>query len=631
MAHTSASGSLSSLSSSSLSSSALAFVDASVANPESLISQFQAGTEIHLLSPDRDAIEQITQILSSRSHVSAVHILSHGSSGALQLGDKTVDDLSDYRAELQLWSNSLNADADILLYGCNVAAGEAGVAFTNSLAQLTGADVTASDDLTGQGGDWQLEYQTGSIETASIAATDYSSTLANFTVTTLNDVVDPSDGVISLREAINAANALDGTDNIFFAVNGTITLGGSELTISSNLNIFGNGASLLTVSGNNASRVFDISSGTVTFSGLTIANGNGAGSNGGGINNAGTLNLLNCTVRNNLDSDGAFGFGGGIFNSGTLTITGGTIRDNRAFSSGGGVANTGTLTLTGCTVSDNVANDGNGLGGDGGGIANTGSLTVNSSSFSNNSAFIFGGGIVNSAGTVTVNGSTFTGNRAEFGGGIASAVTLTITSSTLRDNQAGFSGGGIWNVGMLTATSVLFTGNQAVNGAGLYTNDEAVVDFCTFTNNQADDEGGGIFAEGVLNLGNSYFQGNRATNSGGGLYLTGSDAKVSLSTFLSNSASEGGAIGLGVSGGTSTLLVTDSVLRFNSATTSGGGIFAGAGDQVTIRRSQVRQNSAPSGVDLFGAYISGGFNLIGKGGGFTGIVNGVNGDVILVP
>ncbi|XPM55128.2 MAG: DUF4347 domain-containing protein [Leptolyngbya sp. IPPAS B-1204] len=608
----------------------IAFVDAGVADSASLVSQFQPGTEVHLLDSPQDAIAQITQVLANRSNISAVHLVSHGSDGTLQLGGQTISDLSEYKAELKQWSSSLSSDADILLYGCNVAAGEAGVAFANSLAQLTGADVAASDDLTGQGGDWDLEYQTGSIETAAIAATDYSSTLANFTVTSLADTVNPSDGVITLREAINTANALDGTDNIFFAVNGTITLGGTELTISSNLNIFGNGASLTTISGSNTSRVFSISSGTVTLSGLTVANGSNA--SGGGIDNAGTLSLLNCIVRDNLASDGSGnGFGGGILNQGTLTITGGTIRNNTALTHGGGIINTGSLTMTGVTVSDNAAS---GLNGNGGGLSNTGSLTINSSSFSNNTALFLGGGIISSAGSVTINGSTFTGNRADFGGGIFNAATLTITGSTLRDNRAGgggSEGGGILNSGTLTATSVIFTGNQADQGGGLFNENEAVVDFCTFTNNQADDEGGGIFARGVLNLGNSYFQGNSAGVAGGGLYLTGSDAKVSLSTFLSNSASNGGAIGLGVSGGTSTLLVTDSVLRFNSATTSGGGIFAGAGDSVTLRRSQVRQNSAPSGVDLFGAFISGGFNLIGKGGGFTGIVNGVNGDVILVP
>ncbi|QYO64463.1 DUF4347 domain-containing protein [Leptolyngbya sp. 7M] len=242
----------------------IAFVDAGVADSNSLIAQFQPGTEVHLLDSSQDAIAQITQVLATRSNLSAVHIVSHGSSGALQLGETTLDDLSTYDAELKQWANSLTADADILLYGCNVAADTSGKSFVNSLAQLTDADVAASDNLTGMGGDWELEYSTGAIETTAIAALGYSSTLANFTVTTLSDVINPNDGAISLREAINAANALDGTDNIFFGVNGTITLSGSELTISSNLNIFGNGASFTTVSGNSASRVFNVNSGTVS-------------------------------------------------------------------------------------------------------------------------------------------------------------------------------------------------------------------------------------------------------------------------------------------------------------------------------------------------------------------------------
>ncbi|WNZ24969.1 DUF4347 domain-containing protein [Leptolyngbya sp. NK1-12] len=571
----------------------IAFVDAGIADSASLVSQFQPGTEVHLLDSSQDAIAQITQVLANRSNLSAVHLVSHGSNGALQLGGDTIRDLSEYDAELQQWSNSLTADADILLYGCNVAAGEAGVAFVNSLSQLTGADVAASDDLTGMGGDWDLEYNTGTIETAAIADMTYQGTLANFTVTTLSDVVNPSDGVISLREAVNAANTLGGSNNIFFGVNGTFTLTGGELGISSNLSIFGNGASFTTISGNNASRVFNVSNSNVLLSGLTIANGRAGGGEGGGIRNSGNLTVQFCTISGN-----SAGGGGGIFNGGSLTVNSSTFSNNLA---------------TG-----------------GGGIDNVGNLTVNSSTFSGNSGVKFGGGIFN-GGSLTVNSSTLSGNSAGFGGGITNVGNLTVNSSTFSNNSAGAGGGGIYNFGVLNAVGTLFNNNGAtIVGGGLYTTNEAVVDFCTFTNNQADDEGGGIFAEGVLNLGNSYFQGNRATNSGGGLYLTGSDAKVSLSTFLSNSASNGGAIGLGVSSGTSTLLVTDSVLRFNSATTSGGGIFAGVGDQVTIRRSQVRQNSAPSGVDLFGAYISGGFNLIGKGGGFTGIVNGVNGDVILV-
>jgi len=64
----------------------------------------------------------------------------------------------------------LTDSGDILLYGCDVAQGEIGQAFIEQLAQLTGADVAASTDLTGAaalGGDWVLEAQAGVVEAAS--------------------------------------------------------------------------------------------------------------------------------------------------------------------------------------------------------------------------------------------------------------------------------------------------------------------------------------------------------------------------------------------------------------------------------------------------------------------------------
>lgn len=122
----------------SLSPTEIAFVDAGVADSSSLIAQFKAGTDVHLLDASQDAIEQITQVLANRIDVSAVHLVSHGSSGALQLGGETIADLSECKADLKLWSSSLTADADILLYGCNVAENELGKGFVNELAHRTG-------------------------------------------------------------------------------------------------------------------------------------------------------------------------------------------------------------------------------------------------------------------------------------------------------------------------------------------------------------------------------------------------------------------------------------------------------------------------------------------------------------
>src|ERR1700722_6813923 len=103
---------------------------------------------------------------------------------------------------------------------------------------------------------------------------------ATLTVTNLND-----SGSNSLRAQIAAANS---GDTIVFqsGLTGTITLA-STLTVSQSLTIQGAGANVITVSGNNAMQVFNISSGTVGISGLTIADGNWV--SGGGILSAGTL------------------------------------------------------------------------------------------------------------------------------------------------------------------------------------------------------------------------------------------------------------------------------------------------------------------------------------------------------
>ena len=65
------------------------------------------------------------------------------------------------------WGEALTEDGDILFYGCNVAGDSNGQVLLNNIAELTGTEVAASDDFTGSaklGGDWELEYQAGDIE-----------------------------------------------------------------------------------------------------------------------------------------------------------------------------------------------------------------------------------------------------------------------------------------------------------------------------------------------------------------------------------------------------------------------------------------------------------------------------------
>ncbi len=167
----------------------LVFVDAGIGDYQSLLADLKPGTEVYWLNSWQDAVQQITQTLLGRSGISSLQIISHGSAGSLQLGSGGLNlgNLSHYSSQLQSWARALTANADILLYGCNVAAGEEGLAFVQQMAQLTGADVAASINLTGTsvlGGDWELEVSTGSIESAFVFnPADYVGLLANPVVT----------------------------------------------------------------------------------------------------------------------------------------------------------------------------------------------------------------------------------------------------------------------------------------------------------------------------------------------------------------------------------------------------------------------------------------------------------------
>ena len=148
--------------------SSLIFVDAGVQDAGELISTRSANTEVVYLSTTEDAIDQITRTLLKYDGISTVHIFSHGDSGRLNFsnGWLAADNISHYTAEIKSWSQALSTDADILLYGCDVAGGVAGAAFIRELGMLTHADIAASTNKTGKGGDWILEAQTGSIEAA---------------------------------------------------------------------------------------------------------------------------------------------------------------------------------------------------------------------------------------------------------------------------------------------------------------------------------------------------------------------------------------------------------------------------------------------------------------------------------
>jgi glucose/arabinose dehydrogenase len=145
----------------------IVFIDGALANEKELISNIQTDRLI-FLNKNSDGVIQIAEYLSKYTELTNIAIFSHGNIGVLEIGNSQLnsDNLQTYASELKIWSNALKEDADIFFYGCNVGQGTAGESFLQEISQLTGADIAASDDPTGnsqQGGNWQLEVKVGEI------------------------------------------------------------------------------------------------------------------------------------------------------------------------------------------------------------------------------------------------------------------------------------------------------------------------------------------------------------------------------------------------------------------------------------------------------------------------------------
>ena len=223
------------------------FVDARVQD----LHAFLAGrtTEVIMLDPSRDGVEQMASALAGRSGIDAIHILSHGDAGQLYLGDSTLDAHSisgEHADELATIKTALANHADILIYGCDVAAGDQGQAFVTALAATTGADVAASIDSTGSaglGGDWQLESDTGNVEAAALAFTEYQGLLAAPAIT--DSVIGPRTTAEDVSLAMTGITIAD-TDGdnqavTLTAANGTLTLA----TTSGLTGLSGNGTGVV--------------------------------------------------------------------------------------------------------------------------------------------------------------------------------------------------------------------------------------------------------------------------------------------------------------------------------------------------------------------------------------------------
>ena len=254
--------------------------------------------------------------------------------------------------------------------------------------------------------------------------------------------------------------------------------------------------------------------------------------------------------------------------------------------------------MTNCTVSGNTATGHDTIDSDvgtGGGVSDGAftSVYLTNCTITGNSA-AYGGGLYNSlVSTATLTNCTVSSNTATGGGGgvfnfETSTATLTncvVSGNSALGNSQGFTGigqpqgrnggGGVLNCGDSTATltSCSISGNSATgcNGGGVFNqyNSTTTLTSCTVSGNSASN-GGGISNQGTLIVSNSNLINNQATSMGGGLSTTGA------SYFSRDFQGD--------------VTITDSVISLNqvksSGTAQGGGIYARtARCRLTIARS----------------------------------------------
>ncbi|EMI21354.1 vcbs repeat-containing protein [Rhodopirellula maiorica SM1] len=384
-------------------------VDSRVQNLDQLLEdldQSDRNIEFFVLDADRDGVDQISEILGSRTNVASLHIVSHAEDFAVRLGNTWLasENLDGYAGQIAGWHSALTSDADILFYGCDLASGESGRSLIDAVGTLSGADVAASDDDTGYanfGADWDLEYHTGVIESEIVFSSELQQNwvgkLATITVDTLIDE-EIANGQTSLREAITLATA---GDTIVLGA-GTYNLTIDTLEIDKTLTVTGADARSTIIDGTALSkRVFELQeSSVVTMSGMTIQGGDE--SNGGGIlvDSSAVLNLSDALLQNNSSNDG-----GAIHVHGTANLQRVLLFNNNASSKGGAINFHGADggSLTNVTISGNTASS------DGGGLHTDTNITITNSTITLNTGDK-GGGIVNSGAVVTISNTIVAGN-----------------------------------------------------------------------------------------------------------------------------------------------------------------------------------------------------------------------------
>lgn len=453
--------------------------------------------------------------------------------------------------------------------------------------------------------------------------------LATFVVNSLvDDNTGVADGMVSLREAIEAANTnaafgdaaagdIDGDQIIFDAsltgLSQTILNG--EYEITDDLIISG-GDFNITIDALNNSRIFNINTTElVGFNNLSLINGNAD-------------------------------IGGAILSTagGTTRLTGVTLTGNTATGDGGGAIYTenGSLYATNLVARNNVAN---GMSGSGGAILQaSGTVGLFDAVLESNVAVRAGGGIEVIDGSLfardIILGSDGAGNTAGTavgaapgnGGGlhITGIANASFVGGSVVGNSAALEGGGLWNQAgsTLFVSDVDITDNRALGadanrgGGGIFNNggEVIVVNGSKISDNSAtgaSGSGGGIFSTiGQVRVVDSEISSNVANRAGGGVEIIDGTFIARRSTLHGNiagpalTAAPGNGGALHVTGNNSRSFIQATTISNNSAASEGGGLWNQEGSFLRVDRNSLIVNN----VALGDAADNGGGGIFNNGG-----------------
>ncbi|MBT5213699.1 MAG: DUF4347 domain-containing protein, partial [Pelagibacteraceae bacterium] len=190
------------------------FIDTQVEDYQQLIRSFDKNTEIHLIQSNENGFDKINQTLKGYKNIDSLHIIGHGSAGQILFGDALLsnDTFNQYSKTLKSIGSNLSQSGDILFYGCNIASNERGLSLISKISEITKADIAASDDVTGKGGDWYLEKNIGIIETKNIQVTDYEHSLLQSGVSSIGTYVEEKSNATDFR-ARSQSGSGEGSDS----------------------------------------------------------------------------------------------------------------------------------------------------------------------------------------------------------------------------------------------------------------------------------------------------------------------------------------------------------------------------------------------------------------------------------